>query len=128
MPATSCGLPTACSGRCSRPWRPAWSRSSSTHVGLGGTPGGDRPAELRKVAIEFAAEGVQTVPGALPQAVVECHNGECSSAVVRGNEVTGGYQVTFDVMPGGNPVELRCFLARDGKPISETWLYRLDNT
>ena len=63
----------------------------------------------------------------MPQAVVECHNGECSPALARANEVTGGYQVTFDVRLGGNPVELRCFLSLDDKPISETWLYRLDN-
>ncbi len=99
----------------------------STHVGLGGEPGSDRPANLRKVAIEFATPGAADPPGVLPQAVLECHNGECSVAVVRANEVTGGYQVTFDVGLGGNPVELRCFLVEDGKPISETWLYRLDD-
>ena len=96
----------------------------STHVGLGGEPGADRSADLRKVAIEFAAPGSGIASGALPQAVVECHNGECSPALVRANEVTGGYQVTFDVRLGGNPVELRCFLSLDDKPISETWLYR----
>jgi glucans biosynthesis protein len=100
----------------------------STHVGQGGELGAERPADLRKVAIEFAARVGGEPGGALPQAVVECHNGECSTALVRGNEVTGGYQVTFDVRLGGNPVELRCFLAQDGKPISETWLYRLDST
>ena len=49
-------------------------------------------------------------------------------AVVRANDVTGGFQVTFDVSLNGDAVELRCFLAQDGKPVSETWLYRLDNT
>ena len=100
----------------------------STHVGLGGEPGGDRPAESRKVVIEFAPPGEPAPADALPQAVLECHNGECSAATVRANEVTGGYQVTFDVRLGGSPVELRCFLSRDDKPVSETWLYRLDNT
>ena len=100
----------------------------STHVGLGGEPGGDRPAESRKVVIEFAPPGGPAAADALPQAVLECHNGECSAATVRANEVTGGYQVTFDVRLGGSPVELRCFLTRDDKPVSETWLYRLDNT
>ena len=100
----------------------------STHVGLGGEPGGDRPAESRKVVIEFAPPGGPAAADALPQAVLECHIGECSAATVRANEVTGGYQVTFDVRLGGSPVELRCFLTRDDKPVSETWLYRLDNT
>ena len=32
----------------------------STRVGLGGEPGADRPADLRRVAIEFAAPGAET--------------------------------------------------------------------
>ena len=56
-----------------------------------------RPAgELRKVVIEFATPSGGR-DGPLPQAVVECHNGECSPALVRDNEVIGGYQVAFDV-------------------------------
>ncbi len=94
----------------------------------GGELGAERPSDLRKVVIEFAGQGGEKVAEALPEAVVECHNGECSTPMVRGNQVTGGHQVTFDVRLAGNPVELRCFLAQDGKPISETWLYRLDNT
>ena len=100
----------------------------STHVGQGGQPGEDRPSDLRRVAIEFALPGAAAPADVLPQAILECHNGECSATVVRANEVTGGYQVTFDVTMGGSPVELRCYLAQDGKPVSETWLYRLDNT
>jgi len=100
----------------------------STRIGLGGEPGPDRPSDLRRVAIEFGPGGAAGPVGVLPQAVTECHNGECAPAVVRANEVTGGYQVSFDVRMGGEPVELRCFLAQEGKAISETWLYRLDNT
>ena len=82
-----------------------------------------------KVAIEFAAAG-RRAPRPRP-----CRrrwwNATMANARPRWsapNEVTGGYQVTFDVRLGGNAVELRCFLAQDGKPVSETWLYRLDNT
>ena len=38
--------------------------------------------------------------------VVECHNGDCSPAWFERNDVTGGYQVTFDVRLGSNPVEI----------------------
>ena len=100
----------------------------STRIGLGGEPGQDRPPDLRRVSIECGPPGTGATAGALPQAVTECHNGDCSATVVRANEVTGGYQVTFDVRMGAEPVELRCFLSQDGKAISETWLYRLDNT
>ena len=100
----------------------------TTRIGQGGEPGGDRPPELRRVSIEFGPPGPVATPGALPEAVVECHNGECSPAILRPNDVTGGFQVTFDVRLGGDAVELRCFLAQEGKALSETWLYRLDNT
>ncbi len=100
----------------------------ATRIGLGGEPGGDRPAELRRVVIEFGPPGPNTQPEMMPEAVVECHNGECTPTVLRTNEVTGGFQVTFDARLAGDAVELRCFLAYDGKPVSETWLYRLDNT
>ena len=101
----------------------------STRVGAGGEPGGDRPADLRRVAIEFAAAGGRAprpAPCRRPwwNATMASARPPSSAA----NEVTGGYQVTFDVRLGGNPVELRCFLAQDGKPVSETWLYRLDNS
>jgi glucans biosynthesis protein len=100
----------------------------STRVGSGGTPGGERPADLRLVSIEFVAPGPPVPTASLPQAMVECQNAECAPAVVRANEVTGGYQVSFQVKMTGSPVELRCSLLADGKPVSETWLYRLDDS
>lgn len=100
----------------------------STRVGAGGTGEGERPADLRRITIEFVAAGAAPAPGALPQAVVECQNAECAPAVVRANEVTGGFQVTFEARTASGPVELRCSLVQDGKPVSETWLYRLDDS
>jgi glucans biosynthesis protein len=99
-----------------------------TRIGQGGEPGGDRPSDLRRISIEFGPPGPTATTGILPTAVVECHNGDCSPATLRPNEVTGGFQVNFDVRLGGDAVELRCFLGQDGKPVSETWLYRPDNT
>lgn len=104
-----------------------------TRIGRGGTPGSDdRPDNLRRVVIEFsdqpAEAGAAADAEALPEVVLECHNGECSLPKVRSNEATGGWQVSFDIRAGDAAVELRCYLSRDGKPISEIWLYRLDNS
>ncbi len=99
----------------------------STRVGGGSTSGGRSP-ELRLVTIEFVSLGQPVAAGALPQAMVECQNSECAPAVVRANEVTGGFQVSFEVRMTGSPVELRCSLVAEGKPVSETWLYRLDDS
>ena len=51
----------------------------STRIGLGGEPGPDRPSDLRRVAIEFGPGGAAGPVGVLPQAVTECHNGECAA-------------------------------------------------
>jgi glucans biosynthesis protein len=99
-----------------------------TRVGQGGEPGTERPADLRRVVIEFGAPGPNFPADALPEVVVECHNGECAPAVLRRNDTTGGWQVMFDVGLGSEAVELRSYLTQGGKPVSETWLYRLDNT
>jgi glucan biosynthesis protein len=37
--------------------------------------------------------------------------------------------VSFEVEPtGAGPVELRCVLLAGEKPVSETWIYRLDKS
>ncbi|MEK0083636.1 glucan biosynthesis protein [Benzoatithermus flavus] len=100
----------------------------ATRIGQGGEPGGERPPRLRRVVVEFGPPGPDFPTDALPEAVVECHNGKCSPPIVRRNDVTGGWQVSFDVDLGEGAVELRCFLSQAGKPISETWLYRLDHS
>lgn len=100
----------------------------ATRIGQGGGPGADRADELRHVVIEFGAPGAALPPDAVPEVAIECHNGECSAPVLRRNEPSGGWQVAFDVVPGEGAVELRCQLSAGGRPVSETWLYRLDNS
>lgn len=101
----------------------------ATRVGQGGEPGGERPGDLRRVVIEFGSPG-PALPedAAMPEVVLECNNGGCSPAQLRPNDSSGGWQVTFDATLGDGAVELRCFLAQAGRPVSETWLYRLDNS
>jgi len=100
----------------------------ATRIGQGGEAGGERSDELRRVVIEFGPPAAALPPDALPEPTLECHNGECSAPVLRRNDGTGGWQVAFDVRPGDGAVELRCQLTREGKPVSETWLYRLDDS
>jgi glucans biosynthesis protein len=103
----------------------------ATRVGRGGGPGGERPPDLRRVVVEFGPPGPALPEGTTPEVVLECggDGGVCSPAALRANDSTGGWQVAFDARLGdGAPVELRCFLAQAGRPVSETWLYRLDNS
>lgn len=51
--------------------------------------------------------------------------GEVSPAVIQRNPGTGGVRMNFSILPGDETiVELRAQLRRDGKPLSEVWLYR----
>jgi glucans biosynthesis protein len=100
----------------------------STRVGQGVAPSGERPGKLRRVVIEFGPAGPALPQGAVPEVVLECNNGTCAPPAVRPNDSSGGWQVAFDTGLGDGAVELRCFLAQAGRPVSETWLYRLDNS
>jgi glucans biosynthesis protein len=100
----------------------------STAIGRGGGPGDpDRRGGLRRVAIDFAP-GLGQGPGTQPPEVsLECRNGDCTPPVLQPNPGTGGWRVTFDAA-SGDGTELRCLLTQSGRPVSETWLYRLDKT
>ena len=51
--------------------------------------------------------------------------GEVSPAVIQANPGTGGVRMNFSILPGeARLVELRAQLRRDGKPLTEVWLYR----
>jgi glucans biosynthesis protein len=100
----------------------------NTAVGRGGRAGDpDRPPELRRVALDFAPLAGQGPGTPAPEVNLACANAECTQPILQPNPGTGGWRVLFDSRLGGGAVELRCFLTQGGRPVSETWLYRLDN-
>lgn len=51
--------------------------------------------------------------------------GEIANVVPHVNSETGGYRLSFELDPkGADAIELRALLLRDGKPVTETWLFR----
>jgi glucans biosynthesis protein len=101
----------------------------NTSVGAGGGPEDDRRAtDLRRVVIDFGPSIGQTADAPPPEVTLDCASGVCSPPVLMPIAGTGGWRVLFDARLGGEPVELRCFLSHGGRPISETWLYRLDKS
>lgn len=100
----------------------------TTAIGRGGRPGDpNRPEDLRRVAVDFApgfGQGPGTPP---PEVFLECRNGDCSPPVLQPNPGTGGWRVAFDAT-SREGTELRCALTQAGRPVSETWLYRLDKS
>lgn len=56
---------------------------------------------------------------------VKASAGEVSHVVPHFNSETGGYRLSFELDPkGADTIELRAIMMRDGKPATETWLYR----
>lgn len=59
------------------------------------------------------------------KADVSANAGDISNVVSAFNPETGGNRLSFELDPKGqSTVELRALLTRDGKPVTETWLYR----
>jgi len=103
------------------PIEPSVGRTRATRVGAAA-------GNARRVLIEF-----ERPPGAPPagelKARVGAANAKLGSVVVRDNPYTPGWRVSFEVEPtGAGPVELRCLLLAGEKPVSETWIYRLDKS
>lgn len=104
-------------------------RVVSTRMGRGGEPGRDnRPVGAQKFVVEFKGGPLATLPyGVRPQAILWSSRGAFSLVRVEAvpNDVPGHWRAQFDLTaPGTGPVEMRLFLAHDGRALSETWLYQ----
>ncbi|MDD5200654.1 MAG: glucan biosynthesis protein [Terrimicrobiaceae bacterium] len=81
----------------------------------------------RWIYVDFAGAGLDGLPPdakILPEIWVGAP-GILSNAYAQKIPNTNTWRVTFGVTASetGNPVEMRCSLARDGKPLTETWAY-----
>ena len=82
----------------------------------------DFDGKRRIFVVEFAGTGRTTDDLKIDAAT---SSGKLSNLVLQPNPLTKGVRASFELAPGDNDVaELRLRLLREGKPISETWLYR----
>ncbi|BCX16472.1 MAG: glucan biosynthesis protein D [Geminicoccaceae bacterium] len=104
-----------------------FARVVATRMSRGGIPGQPRPPGIVKFWIEFDGAILGTIPwGVRPEVVVWASRGEVSMRRSEPVWHTPRWFGTFDLsVEGRDPIELRAFLALDGKPISETWLFQL---
>ncbi|MFD1704991.1 glucan biosynthesis protein [Methylopila henanensis] len=103
----------------SPPDRPGGAVAAAT---VTGSAGGRR----RRFVVDFTGEAVADPnrAGAI-RPMTATSVGQIRDVVGRPNPEIKGYRVTFDLDPGNEDLcELRMVLEADGKPISETWLYR----
>ncbi len=101
---------------------PARSRTLATRIGA------LREAQATRFVIDFGQGELAKLP---PAAVVTAHvsagsGGVVSDVVTQYNEFTRGWRVAFRLgtEDADAPIELRCFLATDGRALTETWTYR----
>jgi periplasmic glucans biosynthesis protein len=104
-------------------------RTVATRFAHGGVPGQPRPADLTKVVIDFegpAVKGLGQQDGVTPE--VSAPEGvEIVNPYTLPVVGTDRWRLIFDVRAtdGTDTVDLRAYLAKDGAPLTETWLGQL---
>ncbi|MEX2518898.1 MAG: glucan biosynthesis protein D [Paracoccaceae bacterium] len=98
----------------------------ATRQGQGGVPGQPIPKTIDKMAVDFegpALAGLDAKSGVIP--VVEARLGRVLEPIAA-RPIVGAdnrWRLTFDFeQEGTEPVEIRAYLALDGKALTETWL------
>lgn len=83
--------------------------------------------DLERIALDFDGAGVRTLPaGTPPEPVMWVGDGaKLTHVYVQKIPASGAWRVMASVKPDGTgrPVEMRCFLRREGRPLTETWSY-----
>ena len=103
-------------------------RVIATRLGMGGRPGQERPADTRKIVVDFAGarlKGLSRQSGVT--AVVTASRGVVTEAVAYPIVGTDAWRLVFDLgkVKGAGPIDLRAYIAQGNDALSETWLYQL---
>lgn len=109
------------------PYFPAdLARVVATRLGRGGEPGKERAGTLLKLVVEFDGEILKEIPwGVRPEVIAGASRGKVSLQRSEPIWYTRRWRAEFDLeVEGSDPVDLRMFMAMDGKPLTETWLYQ----
>ena len=99
----------------------------ATRVGRGGEPGKPRPPNVYRFAVEFDRPAVMTrIPyGVFPDVIVSTSVGRVIRTFAEPVPDGNVWRAVFDVEIEPNSIaEMRLYLALDGKPLTETWLYQ----
>lgn len=103
-------------------------RCVDTFTGLGGVVGQKRTYYSKRFVVDFAGSNLANLPeDSKVEAVVTTSRGKVELVSARPLEAIKGYRAMFDLRPLENDesqIDLRLYLAADGKPLSETWLYQ----
>ncbi|MBT9386287.1 glucan biosynthesis protein [Pseudooceanicola sp. CBS1P-1] len=102
-------------------------QTRATRIGRGGQPGHPRPAGVYHFAVEFdRPEVMKQIPyGVFPDVMVTASNGTVSRTFAEPVPNGNIWRANFDLaLEEGQLTDLRMYMALDGKPLTETWLYQ----
>jgi periplasmic glucans biosynthesis protein len=103
-------------------------RTEATRIGAGGVPGQPRPEDQVKFVIDFrgeSLEGLTVEDGVEP--VISAGGAEIINPYVLPIAGQEGWRMTFDLKApvDTDTLDVRAYLAKDGEPLTETWLGQL---
>ena len=103
---------------------------TATRIGVARNRDGSVRENAREIVIDWQpATGEDAVEIGQLNAALSSGNSKVSPPVLLPNPIDNGWRLTFQVEPsGGGPIELRAVLRAGDKLVSETWLYRLDQS
>ena len=80
----------------------------------------------RLFVLEAAGDKLKQLPAdAKPQLETAADQGKIINPVLVQNSETGGWRISFELVPGGaKSVELRARIKLGDAPLTETWIYR----
>jgi len=110
------------------PAQPPLATVVATRTGIGGVVGQKRSYYSRRFVVDFAGGDLGLLgPHARVTPVISAARGTVELTSARPLHDIDGYRLMFDLKPSDDsvaPIDLRAYLAVDGQPLSETWLYQ----
>lgn len=110
------------------PFVPPLATVVATRTGMGGVVGKKRTYYSRRFAVDFAGGDLKLLgKDAKVMPVISASRGKVEVSSARPLDDIHGYRVMFDLKPTDAsvaPIDLRVYLASDGQPLCETWLYQ----
>lgn len=101
------------------PVRDVLARFTASRSGAGAAAGS------RLFVLDVLGDALKALPaGAQPRADVSTDKGKVQNVVAQPNPVSGGWRISFELLPDGGVAELRARLLTGDTPVSETWVYR----
>jgi glucans biosynthesis protein len=100
----------------------------NTFTGLGGVVGQRREYFSQRFVVDFAGGLFPMLGGETTvEPVITTSAGRVEITSARPQHAIDGYRAMFDVVPpdgSSEPINLKVYLAIDGRPVTETWIYQ----